>query len=330
MTSVFKCDTDHDDITSRYSEAEVVERDLGQEQKSDLHILLSTYPDIMTSEPGLTHVQFTIETGDTQPIFQRPYNTPAAFKTSIDKEIDWLLDKGYIRPSTSPWASPTVCVKKPDGSTRLCVDFKKINSVTRQKPFFMPRVEEVLEGVGKASYVSKMDLSKGYYQIRMCERDVQKTAFICHRGKYEFLRIPFGVKNAAAVFQEVMQALLSEHKTFSTPYMDDVIIFSNSWDDHIDHIKTVLDTIRKAGLMANPTKCRWGGEYMEFLGHRVGGGCLSMPTHRVEALSRYSLPTTKKGLRAFLGSIGFYRRYVIQLANQTSVLTPLTTKQAPH
>ena len=142
--------------------------------------------------------------------------------------------------------------------------------------------------------------------------------------------MPFGVKNAPAVFQELMQALLSKHKAFSSPYMDDVIIFSDSWTDHTDHIKQVLQTLREAGLTANPTKCRWGGQYVKFLGHRVGGGRMSMPTHRVEALSQYTLPTTKKGLRAFLGSVGFYRRYVQQLANQTSVLTPLTTKQAPH
>ena len=226
--------------------------------------------------------------------------------------------------------SPMVSVKKPDGTATLCVDFKKINAVTRQQPFFMPRVEEVLEGVGKASFISKLDLSKGYYQIKMKDSDVEKTAFICHRGKYEFLRMPFGVKNAPAVFQELMQALLDSHKQFSTPYMDDVIIFSKSWNDHVEHIRKVLETLRQAGLTANPSKCKWGGEHMDFLGHRVGGGRMLMPAHRVQALSEYNMPTTKKGLRAFLGSIGFYRRYIQQLATQTSILTPLTTKQAPH
>ena len=164
----------------------------------------------------------------------------------------------------------------------------------------------------------------------MCDSDVPKTAFICHRGKYEFLRMPFGVKNAPAVFQELMQALLHDHKTFSTPYMDDVIIYSDTWEAHLDHIRLVLESLRSAGLTANPKKCGWGGRHMEFLGHQVGGGKMSMPEHRSQALSKYSIPSTKKGLRAFLGSIGFYRRYVGQLANHTSLLTPLTTKQSPH
>ena len=223
-----------------------------------------------------------------------------------------------------------VTVRKPDGSARLCVDFKRINAVTRQQPFFMPRVEEVLEGVGKATFISKIDLTKGYYQIRMKESDVPKTAFICHRGKYEFLRMLFGVKNTPAVFQELMQSLLNPYITFSTAYMDDVVIFNDNWTDHLDHIDTVLRTLRQAGLTANPKKCRWGGHSIEFLGHQVGGGRMSMPHHRAQALSRYTRPLTKKGLRAFLGSIGFYRRYVNKLANQTAILTPLTTKQAPQ
>jgi len=147
----------------------------------------------------------------------------------------------------------------------------------------------------------------------MRESDIPKTAFICHRGKFEFLRMPFGhsqVKNAPAVFQELMQGLLNPHKSFSTAYMDDVVIYSETWSDHILHIDVVLRALRGAGLTANPKKCRWGGTSIEFLGHQIGGGRMSMPEHRAQALSNYTRPSTKKGLRAFLGSIGFYRRYV--------------------
>ena len=129
-----------------------------------------------------------------------------------------------------------------------------------------------VEGIGKAVHISKLDLSKGYYQIKMRESDIPKTAFICHRGKYEFLRMPFGVKNAPAVFQELMQSLLNPYKSFSTAYMDDVVIFSDNWQDHLRHIDIVLTTLRQAGLTANPRKCRWGGRSIEFLGHQIGGG----------------------------------------------------------
>ena len=142
--------------------------------------------------------------------------------------------------------------------------------------------------------------------------------------------MPFWVKNAPAVFQELMQSILNPHKLFSMAYMDDVVIFSDSWADHLVHIEEVLKSLKEADLTANPRKCKWGGTSVEFLGHRVGAGKMSMPQHRVQALSTYARPTTKKGLRAFLGSIGFYRRYVHKLANQTAILTPLTTKQAPQ
>jgi len=140
--------------------------------------------DILTKEPGLTNLaQFRIDTGSHQPLCQGPYNTPQALIATVNKELDWLKEKGYIRPASSSWASPMVTVRKPDGAARLCIDFKAINAVTTPLPFYMPRVEEVLEKVGKAKVISKLDLTKGYYQVPMHEADIEKTAFICHQGK---------------------------------------------------------------------------------------------------------------------------------------------------
>jgi len=209
------------------------------------------------------------------------------------------------------------------------VDFKKLNDQTESVPFYMPRVEEVLEGVGKARFISKMDLAKGYYQLRVKPEDQPKTAFICHRGKFEFSRMPFGVKNAPAAFQELMDAILRGEEKFARPYMDDIVIYSNTWDEHVGHIRRVLSRLEEAGLTANPSKCFWGGKKIEFLGHQIGGGEMTLPQHRVTALSAYTRPTTKRGLRAFLGSVSFYRRYVQRLAEQTAVLTPFTAKSAP-
>jgi len=264
---------------------------------------------------------------DTTPVYQRAYNTPAHFRSSIDLEIDWLLEKGFIQPSSSQWASPIVAVRKPDGSARLCVDFKRVNALTTDQPFYMPRVEEVLEGIGQASFVSKLDLTKGYYQVQMAPGDIKKTAFICHRGKFEFLRMPFGLKNAPACFQAIMQRLFDGNPA-CTPYMDDLVVYSNSWEEHLTHVEGVLETLKRAGLTANPRKCVWGGKSVEFLGHSVGGGRMALPEHRAEAFKTYSLPSTKKGLRSFIGAVSFYRRYVKHLATETAVLTPLTSKLA--
>jgi len=149
-TTVLEEDRVGDEITERYAEVKVSgAEELSSVQRSQV-------------EDGLTEItMFHIDTGEHAPTHQRPYNTPAHFRQSIDRELDWLLEKGFIRPSSSPWASPNVAVKKPDGSARLCVDFKKVNAITRDQPFYMPRVEEVLEGVGQAKWISKLDLTKG-------------------------------------------------------------------------------------------------------------------------------------------------------------------------
>jgi len=175
------------EITDRYTETTVGGDKLTEPQQRDIERICENLKTTLTKEPGLTNlVEFSIDTGDSEPIAQRPYNTPMHFRESIDTEIDWLLEKGYIRKSTSAWAS----VRKPDGSAWLCVDYKRVNAVTTPQPFYMPRVEEVLESVGKARFISKMDLAKGYYQIRVKEQDIAKTAFVCHRGRFEFSRMP--------------------------------------------------------------------------------------------------------------------------------------------
>jgi len=194
-TTVLEPDEVDDEITGR-SEVKVEGGILEASQLRDIEALVVEFKETLTKEPGLTNlVEFGIESGDSEPISQRPYNTPTKFRESIDKELDWLEGKGYIRRSKSAWASPIVCVRKPDGSARLCVDYGKLNAVTQPQPFYMPRVEEVLESVGKARFISKMDLAKGYYQVKVKECDIGKTAFVCHRGRFEFTRMPFGVMN---------------------------------------------------------------------------------------------------------------------------------------
>jgi len=170
------------------------------------------------------------------------------------------LKKGYIRRSKSEWDSPIVTVKKPNGKIRLCVDFKKVNEVTRSISFYMPLIEEVIEATGSTSVISKLDLAKGYYQVRVRERDRHKTAFVCHRGKFEFNCMPFGVKNAPAIFQTLMDEVLNGMNMFVRTYIDDLIVFSKSWTDHNRHIREVLQALKAAGLTANPEKCQWEGK----------------------------------------------------------------------
>ena len=150
-----------------------------------------------------------------------------------------------------------------------------------------------------------------------------------YRGKYEFVRMPFGVRNAPAVFQALMTRLFSECKEFCSPHMDDLVTYSRTWEEHRKHVKEVLSRLKSAGLTANPAKCVWGGQTMEFLGHHVGNGCMSILSKRLETLTHYTKPMTKRGLRSFLGAISFYRLYIKLLASQKAVLSPSTSKLAP-
>ena len=253
-------DTAHNEFSHSFATANVQAQELTSQQQAQLEDVLQGYEDVLTKDPGLTTLMtFDINTGEAEPVQQRPYSTPVALKDSVNKELSWLLKKGYIVPSSSPWSSPMVTVRKTDGSAQICVDFRRVNSLTRQITFFMPRVEEVIEGIGKARFISKLDLSKGFYQVRLTDEAMEKTAFTCHKGAFHFTRMPFGVKNAPACFQSLMQKVLSELGEFATAYMDDVVIFSPTWQDHVVHVGRVLQAIRLAGLTVNPTKCCWGG-----------------------------------------------------------------------
>ena len=177
-----------DDVTVTNYKVHVEEVLLDDSMKEDVDKWLQEFSDVVCKEPGLTEwVGLSINTGDATPVSQCPYNIPVNLRDAVAKEVDWLVHKGCIRRSQSEWGSPIVTVKKPDGLIRLCIDYKRRNSVTTPAPFYMPTIEEVLEAAGTAAVISKVDLNKGYYQVRVKEDDIYKTAFVCHKGHYEFV-----------------------------------------------------------------------------------------------------------------------------------------------
>ena len=193
----------------------------------------------------------------------------------------------------------------------------------------MCTLEEILERVGTNAVMSKLDLAKGFYQVVVEPLSRAKTAFICPFGKYEFTRMPFGLRNTPAIFQRVMEVVLRGCYEYAAPYIDDVVVFSKDVEDHVIHLRRVLEELRKHGMTVKGSKCEFGKKKLEYLGHVIGGGELAVPAHRAAAMANYLLPKTKKQLRSFLGAAGYYRQFVEGYAKLSSVLSPWTSKSAP-
>ena len=302
----------------------------GFEEEAVVCQLKEEYPEVFSDLPGKTSIcQLKIDTGEAAPRRSHPYRVPDRLKEGVRSEVNKLVELGIVVPSTSPWASPVVPVPKTDGTVRVCVDYRKLNEVTTADPYYMATMDEILERVGKSKIMSKIDLAKGFYQVEVEATSQEKTAFVSPYGKYQFRRMPFGLKNAPAMFQRLMEVVLGDCYEFSAPYIDDVVVFSEDAEEHVQHLKRVLEALRKYGLTIKEEKCEWGRVRLEYLGHVIGGGELAVPAHRAAAMADYKQPQTKKQLRSFLGAASYYRQFVQGYAKLSAVLTPMTTKSAP-
>ena len=211
-------------------------------------------------------VKMRIDTGDHRPLKNRPYRTPLNKRKIIDKAIDEMLEAKVIERSQSPWSFPLVVVKKKDGSDRMCVDFRTLNKVVRPISFPLPLIDDIIASLGNANYFTALDLKSGYWQVRLEEDSKEKTAFACHRGLFQFNVMPFGLSNAPAVFQELMNIVLQGCEDFAMAYLDDVLIFSRTPEEHLQHIQYIFERIRKHGLKLKLKKCAFFQEETEYLG----------------------------------------------------------------
>ncbi len=294
--------------------------------ESELQGLLGTYDDVFSDSPGSTdRVKMSIDTGDSEPIRQTPYSVPLGIRELVRKELESLEELGIIERCRSNWASPLVPVRKPDGNVRLCVDYCRLNEVTEKEPYYIPSFDEMVEKVGAGWVMSKIDLAKGFHQVMVEEKDRDKTCFVCPFGKFRYRRMPFGLTNAPSVFQRLMDEVLVECRDCANVYIDDILVVSGNWRSHVEHLERVLEALRKNGLTCKRSKCSFGRRTLEFLGHQLGGGTISVPEARVEAIRNHPLPRTRKQLRGFLGLVGFYRRFIPGLHQWSSVLTPHTS-----
>jgi len=257
----------------------------------------------------------------------RPFGRYAARMTEEDtleagKMLKELLAKGFIRPSRSPWGSPMFLVNKPDGGKRMVIDYRSLNAATTRNRYPLPRVDELFDQLAGARYFSKLDLRTGYWQIRVAAEDVPKTAFTSRHGHFEWLVLPMGLTNAPAEFMALMENTFREElNTFVLVFLDDILVYSRTLEEHEAHLRVVLQRLRDQKLFAKWSKCCFARQEVEFLGHFVGRHGVRMVEGKVAAVERWPTPTTQKEVEQFLGLAGYYRRFI---ANFSSLAAPLS------
>ncbi|KAL0451353.1 UNVERIFIED_CONTAM: Retrovirus-related Pol polyprotein from transposon [Sesamum latifolium] len=293
------------------------------------------FPDVFPEElPGLPphrEVDFEIETiPGAAPISIAPYRMAPSELKELKKQLEELLDKGFIRPSISPWGAPVLFVKKKDGSMRLCIDYRQLNRITIKNKYPLPRIDDLLDQLKGATVFSKIDLRSGYWQLRIEEGSISKTAFRTRYGHYEFVVMPFGLTNAPAAFMSLMNKTLQPFlDQFVIVFIDDILIYSRSPKEHEQHLWTVLQILREKQLYAKFSKCEFWMEEIAFLGHVVSKEGVQPDPAKVRAILEWEPPKNVSEVRSFLGLAGYYRRFVKDFSVVAKPLTNLLKKNTP-
>ena len=269
---------------------------------------------------ALSGVEHVIKTSNHPPIKQSPHRVPFALRKQISDMVQDMLRDGIIQESASPWTSPVVMVRKKDGTMRFCVDYRRLNAITRKDVFPLPRIDDLLEQLSGKYLFSTFDAHRGYWQIPVSDDSRPKTAFATHEGLYEFRVMPFGLCNAPATFQRLMQRILSGMNSFCNVYIDDILIFSRNPEEHQEHLEQVFRCLEQYGLKLHPDKCQLARAEVEYLGHIVSGEGIRPNPAKVLAVESIPAPTNVRTVREFLGLCSYYRKFVPDF---TKIASPL-------
>ena len=302
---------------------------LSKDEQGKLLRVLDLFTDVMStheSDTGLTDlIVHQIHTGDAAPINVRPYRLSFAERREVSKLIEEYVAAGFIQESDSPWACPIVLVRKKDGTLRFCCDWRKLNKVTRRDAMPLPRIDDMIDRLAKARFFTKLDFTSGYYQVPLAESAREKTAFVTPDGHYEWLVMGMGLTNAPATFQRLMYKVLGGLLwTNSMAYLDDIVVFSESFEEHLVDLAAVFERIRSAKLKIKPPKCSFAKTGIQYLGFIITPEGIEVDPANTAKVAQFPPPADKTDVRSFLGLTSYYRKFIKNYAFIARPLHDLT------
>ena len=296
-------------------------------QRKELAEVITQYREVFPDVPSKTNlIEHDVDVGDSAPIKQHPYRVSPMKKELLDKEVQYMLENDIIEESQSNWSSPCILVPKHDGGFRFCTDFRKVNDKTKSDSFPIPRIADCIDQIGNAKFVSTFDMLKGYWQVPLTQRAREISAFVTPSGLYQYKVMPFGMKNAPATFQRMVNKLV-RNIDGCEGYIDDVVIFSDNWSDHIRQIERFFQIMREAKLTINLMKSEFGKATVKYLGHIVGQGQVRPLDAKIQTIVKFPIPTSRKELARFLGTAGYYRNFCLNFSEIAAPLTNLLSKK---
>ncbi|GKC15183.1 putative nucleotidyltransferase, ribonuclease H [Tanacetum coccineum] len=311
--------------------AHVTEKEKSEKRLEDVPVIRDfpeVFPDDLPGLPPSRQVEFKIDlVPGAAPVARAPYRLAPSEMKELSEQLKELLEKGFIRPSSSPWGAPVLFVKKKDGSFRMCIDYRELNKLTVKNRYPLPRIDDLFDQLQGSSVYSKIDLRSGYHQLRVREEDIPITAFRTRYGHYEFQVMPFGLTNAPAVFMDLMNRVCKPYlDKFVIVFIDDILIYSKTKGEHSEHLKIILDLLKKEKLYAKFSKCDFWLESVQFLGHVINREGVHVDPAKIEAVKNWPVPKSPTEVRQFMGLAGYYRRFIEGFSLIAKPLTKLTQK----
>ncbi|GJU32429.1 putative reverse transcriptase domain-containing protein [Tanacetum coccineum] len=320
------CQFYQEQVTSKKNE------DKSEEKRLEDVSIIQEFPEVFQEElPGLPpaqQVEFQIDlVPGAAPVARALYRLAPAELQELSTQLQELSDRGFIRPSSSPWGAPVLFVKKKDGSFRMCIDYRKLNRLTVKNRYPLPRIDDLFDQLQGSRVYSKIDMRSGYHQLRVQEEDIPKTVFRTRYGHYEFQVIPFGLTNSLTVFMDLMNRVCKPYlDRFVIVFIDDILIYSKSRKEHEGHLKLILRLLKKEELYAKFSKCEFWLSNVQFLGHVIDSEGIHIDPAKIESIKDWASPKTPTEIRQFLGLAGYYRQFIEGFLKIARPMTKLTRK----